>query len=122
MKRHINWLHFSDLHYGQNQQNILLPKLKKELFKDIEHLIKTIGTIDIVFFTGDLTFSGKKDEFDALTGLLGDLWTLFRRLDSDPYLFAVPGNHDLCRPDPKHPAVKVLANYADDAKTRLEVN
>jgi tetratricopeptide (TPR) repeat protein/predicted MPP superfamily phosphohydrolase len=120
MERRINWLHFSDLHYGQNQQSILLPKLKKELFKDIEFLSKTIGKFDIIFFTGDLTFSGKKDEFDSLNILLEELWSLFRRLDCDPYLIAIPGNHDLCRPNPKDTTVKVLSSYSEDAETRAD--
>ena len=113
-------MHFSDLHYGQLQQNILLPRLKKELFRDLGELVKEIGTIDVVFFTGDLTFSGKKDEFDALTVFLEELWNVFRKLDCDPYFIAIPGNHDLFRPDPKDPAVKVLSKYSEEAETRTE--
>jgi len=45
MERRINWLHFTDLHYGQRGQNILLPKIKRELFKDIEYIKEQIGNI-----------------------------------------------------------------------------
>ncbi len=120
MEKRINWLHFSDLHYGQKSQNILLPKLKKELFKDLERLRDDIGKIDVVFFTGDLTFSGKKEEFDELTIFLKELWTVFNKVGCNPYLIAIPGNHDLLRPELRDPVVKVLRKYSDDSDTRDE--
>lgn len=114
MEKRINWLHITDLHYGQNGQQILLSKIKQEFFKDIEYIKDEIGKIDIVFFTGDLTQSGKKEEFDQLTVFLNELWALFKKLNSEPFLVAIPGNHDLERPDPKKAAVKVLNNYHTD--------
>lgn len=114
MENRINWLHFSDLHYGQKSQNILLSKLKRELFKDIEHIKNEIGKIDIVFFTGDLTQSGKKEEFDELTVFLNELWGHFNKLNSKPVLIAIPGNHDLTRPDQTKAVVKVLKTYNSD--------
>jgi len=114
MEKRINWLHITDLHYGQNGQQILLSKIKQEFFKDIEHIKEEIGKIDIVFFTGDLTQSGKKEEFDELTVFLNELWALFKKLNSEPLLIAIPGNHDLERPDAKKAAVKVLNNYHTD--------
>ncbi|OYU55519.1 MAG: hypothetical protein CFE25_11400 [Chitinophagaceae bacterium BSSC1] len=114
MQRKINWLHFTDLHYGQDSQNILWPKIKKELFKDLEFIKSEIGKIDIVFFSGDLTQSGKKEEFDELTALLKELWSHFATLGSEPYLVAIPGNHDLTRPDRTKAAAKVLISYQSD--------
>jgi len=114
MERRINWLHFTDLHYGQRGQNILLPKIKRELFKDIEYIKEQIGNIDIVFFTGDLSQSGKKEEFDELTAFLNELWSHFNKLGSNPYFIAIPGNHDLTRPDASRAVVKVLRNYNSD--------
>jgi hypothetical protein len=111
MEQKINWLHITDLHYGQKGQNILLPKIKKELFKDIEFIKGEIGKIDIVFFTGDLTQSGKKEEFDELTVFLKELWSHFKKLNSEPILIAIPGNHDLNRPESTRATVKVLKNY-----------
>ena len=118
MDRKITWLHFSDLHYGQNGQNILLPKIKRELFKDIEFIKNELGKIDVVFFSGDLTQSGKKEEFDELTVFLNEMWALFRKLGSNPYLIAIPGNHDLTRPDQTKAVVKVLMNYQSDEELK----
>jgi len=41
MEKKLSWLHLTDLHYGQKGQNILLPKIKKEFFKDIEFIGET---------------------------------------------------------------------------------
>lgn len=114
MDKRINWLHLTDLHYGQKNQNILLPKIKNDFFKDIEYIREEIGKIDIVFFSGDLTQSGTKEEFDQLTAFLKELWSLFKKLNCEPLLLAIPGNHDLSRPDPSKAAVKVLRNYQND--------
>jgi predicted negative regulator of RcsB-dependent stress response len=118
MEKRINWLHITDLHYGQHGQNILLPKIKQEFFKDIEYVKEQIGKIDIVFFTGDLTQSGKKEEFDQLSVFLNELWSLFKKLNCEPLLLAVPGNHDLERPDLTRAVVKVLNNYSNDDELR----
>ncbi|SFA41319.1 hypothetical protein SAMN04488511_102298 [Pedobacter suwonensis] len=120
MSKRINWLHLSDLHYGQKNQNILLPRLKKELFKDIALLKDDLGKVDIVFFTGDLTFSGKKEEYDSLSVFLKELWSVFDQLGTQPLLVAIPGNHDLQRPELRDPVVKVLRRYNQDQETQEE--
>jgi hypothetical protein len=114
MDKKITWLHFTDLHYGQKSQNLLWPKIKKELFKDLEFIKDELGKIDIVFFSGDLTQSGKKEEFDDLTALLKEMWLHFKKLGSEPLFIAIPGNHDLTRPDQTKAVVKVLKNYQND--------
>ena len=114
MDKRLNWLHLSDLHYGQKSQGVLWPKFKKELFKDIEHIKSEIGKIDIVFFTGDFVQSGKKEEYDELTSFLKELWRHFNKLSSNPYLVAIPGNHDLLRPDHTKAAVRVMKSYFKD--------
>jgi len=118
MEKKITWLHFTDLHYGQKGQNILWPKIKKELFRDFEFIKSELGKIDIVFFSGDLTQSGKKEEFDELTALLKEMWSHFNKIGSDPLLIAIPGNHDLNRPDQKKAVVKVLKNYQNDKELK----
>jgi len=114
MEKTINWIHISDLHYGQGRQDTLLPKLKNEFFKDVEKMKSELGKFDIVFFTGDLTFSGKKAEFDKLTAFLKELWALFAKLDSNPILIAIPGNHDVERQDNTKSSVRGLVKYHDD--------
>ena len=118
MEKKVTWLHFSDLHYGQKNHNILWPKIKKELFKDFDFIKSELGKIDVVFFTGDLTQSGKKEEFDELTALLKEMWVQFNKMGSNPLLIAIPGNHDLNRPDQTRAVVKVLKNYQIDEELK----
>jgi len=120
MEKRINWLHISDLHCGQDSQALLFPKLKWEILKDIERIIKTIGPLDIVFFSGDLTQSGSKKEFVDLTNFLVDFWELFDKLDNRPYLLAVPGNHDLDRSGLNKMTVRALKSYPEDHEIREE--
>jgi len=55
-----------------------------------------------VLFTGDFAQSGKSEQFDEMQReVLKPLWDELRKLGSgDAVLLSVPGNHDLCRPNP----------------------
>lgn len=95
-----NWLHLSDLHWGQTGQKHLWPSVRKAFFDDLEKLHAKCGPWHAVLFTGDLVQKG--EQFDAMEEtVLKPLWERLRELGSDPVLLAVPGNHDLQRPDGK---------------------
>jgi predicted MPP superfamily phosphohydrolase len=114
MKR-INFLHLSDLHIGDKYQRGLISQAKKVLFEDIEYILSKIGTLDIIFFTGDLVQKGTKDEYVLVEEFLVDLWALFKRHGQNPYLLCVPGNHDLERVSNVHDATqKVLTNWVNE--------
>ncbi len=98
-----NWLHLTDLHQGIKEEDWLWPGVKDIFFEDLQRLHEKSGPWDLVLFTGDLTQKGSKEEFDKLEDFLGQLWTRFKMLGSTPKLLAVPGNHDLVRPDEKKP-------------------
>lgn len=112
----ISWLHFSDLHQGvgQSTQKWLWPSVQAELLKDLEKLHDKAGPWDLVLFTGDLTQTGSVEEFKRLNDTLQSIWDRLAKLGSTPYLMAVPGNHDLVRPDKKSLAVKMLGRWWDD--------
>ena len=97
------YVHFTDLHWGAKGQDQYWSSIKKALREDLERLHKTLGgePWDAVFFTGDLTNWGTKKEFAALNDRLKELKEIFAEFDSNPDLFAVPGNHDLVRPTEK---------------------
>ncbi len=107
-----SWLHLTDFHFGLAVQNILWPNLRQPFLDDLALLHKQTGPWDAVFFTGDLVQQGKPDEFNEMQAeVLNRLWEKLTELDSgNAVLLAVPGNHDLCRPDPKadNPAVDKL--------------
>src|SRR5580698_10102665 len=108
MPESINWLHLTDLHLGLDSQSWLWPRVKHDLFRDIERLGQEIDGWDLVFFTGDLTQKGDSAEFDRLNKELDDLWQVLSRSGRAPWLCVVPGNHDVTRPPADSAMVKTL--------------
>lgn len=96
-----NWLHLTDLHWGLKDQKHLWPEIREKFFEDLGELHANCGPWQAVLFSGDFVQQGKKQEFDQLDQLvLGPLWETLRELGSgDAVLLAVPGNHDLERPN-----------------------
>lgn len=111
--RSFGWLHLTDLHQGLDAQGWLWPGVREVLLADLERLHQRCGPWDLVLFTGDLTQRGSAAEFARLTHTLQQLWDHLKALGSTPALLAVPGNHDLMRPDPKRPETKLLARWAE---------
>lgn len=103
MAEQFNWLHLTDLHYGQQGQGPLWSNVRQAFFDDLAALHDRCGPWHAVLFTGDLVYSGSAKEFEQLeTDLLSRLYIELQRLGSgDAVLLAVPGNHDLARPDTK---------------------
>ncbi|UUY09763.1 metallophosphoesterase [Pseudomonas sp. J452] len=107
-----SWLHLTDFHFGLQGQKNLWPNLRQPFLDDLANLHEKTGPWDTVLFTGDLVQQGKSKEFEELQKeVLDRLWEKLTELGSgDARLLAVPGNHDLCRPDPKadNPAADTL--------------
>jgi hypothetical protein len=105
----ISWLHLTDLHIGIHDDSWLWPGIKHDFYRDLEEMRRETGGWDLVFFTGDLTQRGSKEEFDRVDVELRDLWRVLAGGGSGPSLCVVPGNHDLLRPDPHAAVVKTLS-------------
>lgn len=97
-----SWLHLTDLHFGLSGQDSLWPTLRAPFLDDLAALHDQTGPWDAVFFTGDLVQQGKSAEYQAMQQeVLTRLWDTLRALGSGhAVLLAVPGNHDLFRPNP----------------------
>ena len=112
-----SWLHLTDLHLGMKEQVRFFPVIKDRFFEDLSRLREKCGPWDLVLFTGDLTQTGSVDDFKKVDNFLNKLWEHLRKLDSgEAYLLAVPGNHDLARPEPdpkkpRPPDVIVLSDW-----------
>jgi predicted MPP superfamily phosphohydrolase len=103
------WLHLTDLHFRMPGQASLWPNMETVFFQDLDLLHEKVGAWDLVLFTGDLTYSGSAEEFDALERLLTKLWSHFEKRGFKPKLLAIPGNHDLLWPsDESNPALLTL--------------
>lgn len=115
----ISWLHITDLHIGQNG-GWLWPTLKQKFFEDLKALASSLGTIDFVFFTGDVVQTGAVKEFSQASDELAELWIHFADLGSNPFILCVPGNHDLVRPNPTKPHACVSRSWNSDPEVRDE--
>ncbi|NEP27389.1 SAV_2336 N-terminal domain-related protein, partial [Moorena sp. SIO3I6] len=96
-----SWLHLTDLHLGMDGLGDLWPNIEEIFFEDLEYLCEKVGPFDLVMFTGDITQRGSQSEFQQVDELLTNFWNKFREMGFEPKFLAVPGNHDLVRPDNK---------------------
>jgi predicted MPP superfamily phosphohydrolase len=115
-----SWLHLTDFHQGMRDMDWLWPGVKEIFFEDLNRLHDKSGPWDLVLFTGDLTQRGSAEEFQKIEQLLAQLWNYFAQLGSSPKLLAVPGNHDLVRPNTKDPAVRLLQRWLEEPDVQEE--
>jgi hypothetical protein len=120
MSKTFSWLHLSDLHMGQEGQR-LWPNFRGQFYDDLRYLLAKTELIQLVIFSGDLTQKAKPSEFEALNEELMKLWEVFAEFGSTPFLFPVPGNHDLTRPDEKLSQVKGLKKWYEDVDVSNEL-
>ena len=113
-----SWLHFTDLHVGMFGSSYLYPNVEEILFEDLTKQHKKSGPWDAIFFTGDLVQKGLEKEFEEFDNKLGRLMGHLKSLGSNPIFVAIPGNHDLVRPDPDGTLVAALATWGTNPKIR----
>lgn len=115
--RSLGFLHLSDLHQGMDAAHWLWPGVRQSFFKDLEAQYKKSGPWDVIFFTGDLTQRGSREEFEKLEQTLERVRKHLKDMGSSPQLLTVPGNHDLVRPAVNAP-VRVLRHWKEDPELR----
>jgi tetratricopeptide (TPR) repeat protein len=113
------WIHFSDLHIGSTH-DALWPSFKTQLLNDLDRITDNVdGPIQAVIFSGDLVYSGEKQQFEALERALTDIWERLEHIFGyAPLLIPVPGNHDLVRPSRTSSVVKALKAWDADEEIR----
>lgn len=89
----------------------LWPTCKTRFLDDLRRLHARTGNWDAVIFSGDLTQKAADAEYEQVTEALLDIWRVQSELGFQPTLIAVPGNHDLRRPDPNDPVVLALKDW-----------
>ena len=92
----ITWIHLSDLHFKSNSYDCEV--VMQSLIEDIKKQIKLKDlTIDFIFISGDLTLSGKIEEFCQAEKFITKL-SIEINVPKDSIII-VPGNHDVNRND-----------------------
>lgn len=89
-------LHLSDLHAREKSQWSTTPILKEAKKAILAEAGKV--NVDLVVFTGDIAFSGKKAEYEIAQAWLDDLCLNPSGLNIERgQILTVPGNHDVDR-------------------------
>lgn len=97
----LNWLHITDIHLGMKDRGLWAGS-KQIMLDDLARATAAIGPWDLVLLTGDLAFSGKAEEYRLVDAALDEIWQVLCKGHASapsPLLLAVPGNHDMARPD-----------------------
>lgn len=109
MSKELKWLHISDFHCKENikwSQDLVL----NSLLDDIKQKYSGESKPDLIFVTGDISFSGKKSEFDMAQEFIDKLSEV--TLVEKDKVFFVPGNHDVDRDEEEDAIVgaRILIN------------
>ncbi len=91
----LSWLHLSDIHFRARRDPVAAAAMDA-LVRDLADENSGLPPIDLLFVTGDLAWSGRREEYAHAADLLrrvADVWDLDRRRQ----VFVVPGNHDVAR-------------------------
>jgi hypothetical protein len=107
-------LHISDLHMGAPNSLDRWKGIQPRFRSDLGSLIQQHGQPAIVFFSGDLAFSGCEAEYDLVDEFLSEL----EGIVGPAVLVPVPGNHDLLRPKHDDPCMAALKSYLDHPELR----
>lgn len=93
----ITILHLSDIHFRKKKDEknkAFRQKVQERLVEAVTGHLKEHKNLDFVAITGDIAFSGKKEEYDEALEFLGKLKKV---LPKGTEFLAVPGNHDVDR-------------------------
>ncbi|MCA8991749.1 MAG: metallophosphoesterase [Planctomycetaceae bacterium] len=112
-------LHVSDLHARQSSRwstDNLLSKVTEVLLRESDD-----DNFDVVAFTGDIAFSGKRDEYEIAEEWLNRAFLSAQGLNlSKNQLLFVPGNHDVDR-NAITPAAAAIERELRRSETQEEI-
>jgi calcineurin-like phosphoesterase family protein len=96
MSELITWLHISDLHCGQ-EDNDWMSRIVNEFCDELPSIIqsKELSYPDFILVTGDLAYSGVESEYKIFDSTILKIKKCLSGWN--PTIISVPGNHDLNR-------------------------
>ena len=91
----VTWLHVSDVHFTAHGDPYDRDVVLRSLVAAARRFHEQGRRPDLVFFTGDIAYSGKREEYVHATRFFD---SLLQAVELDrKRLFVVPGNHDVDR-------------------------
>ncbi len=128
----LTFLHLSDIHFSRRNdasQFDLDQQIRRALIDDLGVRPEGCPQYDALLITGDIAYSGKKDEYDVAKKFLEEVYAKTDLSMKETYV--VPGNHDVDRDhvQPKfplwdsHEAIRRNANpvhWRDAIQTQLQ--
>lgn len=93
----ITFMHLSDIHFTKESNGALDldHELRSKLEIDAEQMKNELGNIQGILVTGDIAYSGHKDEYSSAIDWLG---TLSEKIGCEKQkVWVTPGNHDVIR-------------------------
>lgn len=90
-------VHLSDIHFTNSSGNVhdVDQNVRNELLRDVAELTKQLGPATGVLVTGDIAFSGKKEEYQHAAAWLREVCDAVGCEEQN--VSVVPGNHDVDR-------------------------
>lgn len=90
-------VHLSDIHFTSSSGSIhdVDQNVRDELLRDVAGLAKQLGSVTGVLVTGDIAFSGKRDEYQHAANWLRQVCDAVGCEEQN--VSVVPGNHDVDR-------------------------
>ena len=88
-------LHLSDIHFGQEKkgERVHHDDVREQLVADLAVLLNEGKSLDLILINGDISYSGKKTEYDDAVAWIDRLITV-GHCDENA-VFTIPGNHDV---------------------------
>jgi hypothetical protein len=88
-------LHLSDIHFGQVKKSELIfhDDVREQLAADLTRLLSGGKSLNLILIGGDISYSGKRKEYDRAVDWLDQLITV-GHCDVNAVL-TIPGNHDI---------------------------
>ena len=91
-------MHFSDIHFSNtNPPGVFDPDedVRREVLRDLSERVEKDGPCDAILVTGDIGYSGKKEEYDNAASWLEEAREIAKC--ANDMILVCPGNHDVDR-------------------------
>jgi predicted phosphodiesterase len=115
-------LHLSDIHFMSFNGKEYLDQdsdIRNELERDLDNLVKSIGSINAILIGGDISYSGKDSEFQNADKWIKKVCKIINC--SEENVLTVPGNHDIDR-SKICSVVKAIQDTFKQLKSRNEID